>query len=62
MVFNIKPCMCVLSQGNRYDFSLIDRANKAGWDLAVMLLSPRSNNFRGRPSASVALRHRFFNS
>jgi hypothetical protein len=47
-------------QGNRYDFSLLDRSNKAGWDLACKLVAPRNSQFRGRPSTAEALRHRFF--
>jgi len=42
--------------GRSYDFSLLDRQNGAGWDLACKLLAPKSN----RMSVSAALGHRFF--
>ena len=43
-----------------YDFSILDRSNGAGWDLACKLMRRRDSRNRGRLSASQALRHRFF--
>ena len=47
-------------KGSKYDFSLLDRNNGAGWDLAKKLICERDSNFRGRLSAAEALRHRYF--
>ena len=46
--------------GRNYDFSLLDRANGAGWDLAKKLLAKRNSLNRGRMSVGEALRHRYF--
>lgn len=43
-----------------YDFSQLDRNNGAGFDLAAKLLCERNKLYRGRLSASEALRHRYF--
>ena len=43
-----------------YDYSILDRNNGAGWDLACSLMRRRDKSNRGRLSASQALRHRFF--
>lgn len=42
------------------DFSLLDRAGGAGWDLACLLVREKNGINRGRLSASAALRHRYF--
>lgn len=42
------------------DFSLLDRSNGAGWDLACLLVREKNRLNRGRPSATDALRHRYF--
>ena len=42
------------------DFSLLDRNDGAGWDLACKLVRKRGTFNRGRLSAAQALRHRFF--
>lgn len=42
------------------DFSILDRSNGAGWDLACRLVRERDSLFRGRLSAAEALRHRYF--
>lgn len=44
----------------RYDLSLLERNNNAGWDLATKLVCKRNDGLRGRLSCSAALRHRFF--
>lgn len=44
------------------DYSLLDRANGAGWDLACQLLSKRNRLNRGRLTAGQALGHRYFRS
>lgn len=44
----------------RSDFSLLDRNNGAGWDLACRLVRQRDQYFRGRLSVEEALNHRFF--
>ena len=45
----------------RYDYSLLDADDGAGWDLACRLLAPRSGALnRGRLSVGGALRHRYF--
>ncbi len=49
-----------LNTRGRYDFKLLDRNGKAGWDLACRLLRKRTSANRGRLSASQALRHRYF--
>lgn len=46
--------------GRSYDFSLLDRNNGAGWDLAQKLLAQRNQYNRGRLSVEQALRHRYF--
>jgi serine/threonine protein kinase len=46
--------------GRSYDFTLLDRNNGAGWDLAQKLLAPRNQYNRGRLSVEQALRHRYF--
>eukprot|EP00878_Enallax_costatus_P022131 GHUV01023469.1.p1 GENE.GHUV01023469.1~~GHUV01023469.1.p1 ORF type:complete len:376 (+),score=66.76 GHUV01023469.1:362-1489(+) len=46
--------------GRTMDFTLLDRANGAGWDLAKRLLAKRDKFNRGRMSISQALRHRYF--
>ncbi|KAK9802684.1 hypothetical protein WJX73_005630 [Symbiochloris irregularis] len=43
-----------------YDFDLLDRNGKAGWDLARKLLCKRNSLLRGRLSANQALRHPYF--
>ena len=48
------------SPGKNYDFSMLDRANGAGWDLAKKLLAKRDGLNRGRLSVGAALRHRYF--
>ena len=48
------------TRGGKYDFTLLDRNNGAGWDLAKRLVCKRDEWFRGRLSASEALRHRYF--
>ncbi|KAK9821704.1 hypothetical protein WJX74_010685 [Apatococcus lobatus] len=48
------------SSSRTADFSLLDRNNKAGWDLACKLVRQRNQFRRGRLSARQALRHRFF--
>ena len=48
------------ARGARYDFSALDARSGAGWDLASLLLAPRSGPFNGgRMSAEAALGHRF---
>jgi len=42
------------------DFSILDRNNGAGFDLAAKLLCKRNKLYRGRLSASEALRHPYF--
>ncbi|KAK9817239.1 hypothetical protein WJX72_011627 [[Myrmecia] bisecta] len=42
------------------DFTLLDRNNGAGWDLACKLICRRNSLNRGRLSAGDALRHRYF--
>jgi hypothetical protein len=49
-----------LYKGQRYDFSLLDRNNEAGWDLACKLITKRDKYNRGRLSVGQALGHRFF--
>jgi serine/threonine protein kinase len=46
--------------GRSYDFTQLDRAGGAGWDLAKRLLAKRDALNRGRLSVSGALRHRYF--
>ena len=46
--------------GRSYDFTLLDRNNGAGWDLAQKLLAKRNQYNRGRCSVEQALRHRYF--
>lgn len=46
--------------GRQYDFTLLDRNNGAGWDLAQKLLAKRNEYNRGRLSVEQALRHRYF--
>jgi serine/threonine protein kinase len=46
--------------GQRMDFTQLDRQGGAGWDLARRLLAPRDKLNRGRLSCSGALRHRYF--
>lgn len=46
--------------GRGYDFTQLDRAGGAGWDLAQRLLAKRDRFNRGRISLSSALRHRYF--
>eukprot|EP00775_Hariotina_reticulata_P012397 gene12397-12532_t len=46
--------------GRSMDFTLLDRNNGAGWDLAQKLVAPRDKWNRGRISTDAALRHRFF--
>jgi len=48
-------------QGRAFDFSQLDRANGAGWDLAQKLLAKRNSLNRGRMSVEQALRHRYLN-
>jgi len=47
-------------RGSKYDFTLLDRNNKAGWDLALKLICKRDKLNRGRISVDEALRHRYF--
>lgn len=47
-------------RGNKYDFSLLDRSNGAGFDLAKRLICKRDQTFRGRLSTAEALRHPWF--
>ncbi|EFJ45526.1 hypothetical protein VOLCADRAFT_82302 [Volvox carteri f. nagariensis] len=47
-------------RGQKYDFSLLDRNNEAGWDLACKLITKRDQYNRGRLSVGQALSHRFF--
>ncbi|KAG2491716.1 hypothetical protein HYH03_009879 [Edaphochlamys debaryana] len=49
-----------LYKGARYDYTLLDRRDKAGWDLAVRLLAKRDGSNRGRLSVGQALSHRYF--
>ena len=42
------------------DFTLLDRNDGAGWDLACRLVRERGDLNRGRLSASEAMRHRYF--
>lgn len=42
------------------DFTLLDRDDGAGWDLACRLLRERGDWNRGRLSAKEAMRHRYF--
>jgi hypothetical protein len=42
------------------DFSLLDRGDGAGWDLACKLVRERDGLNRGRLGAGQALRHRYF--
>lgn len=42
------------------DFTMLDRNNGAGWDLACRLIRNRNWAYRGRMSVDDALRHRFF--
>ena len=51
---------CRNKYGGRYDFTLLDRRRKAGWDLACKLVCKRNSLNRGRLSVSQALRHRYF--
>lgn len=44
------------------DFTLLDRSNGAGWDLATKLLAKRTALNRGRMSVEQALGHRFMSS
>jgi len=44
------------------DFSLLDRSDGAGFDLAAQMVRNRDSYFRGRISAAEALRHRYFRS
>lgn len=46
--------------GRAMDFTQLDRANGAGWDLAKQLLAKRNGYNRGRLSVAQALRHRYF--
>lgn len=46
--------------GRSMDFTLLDRNNGAGWDLAQKLVAKRDKWNRGRISTDAALRHRFF--
>ena len=46
--------------GQRMDFTQLDRQGGAGWDLARRLLAPRDALNRGRLSVGGALRHRYF--
>jgi len=46
--------------GDDYDFSLLDRREGAGWDLAKKMVRPRNLLQRGRMSAAQAMGHRFF--
>lgn len=48
------------SKARLCDFSLLDRAGGAGWDLACLLVREKNGINRGRLSASAALRHRYF--
>lgn len=48
------------TRGPKYDFSLLDRNQKAGWDLARQLICRRNKFNRGRLTVNGALRHRFF--
>ena len=48
------------SRGSRMNFTLLDRNNKAGWELATKLICRRDKYFRGRLSVSQALVHRYF--
>ena len=52
--------VCRLDTRGKYDFELLDRNGKAGWDLARKLLRKRTSVNRGRLSAGQALRHRYF--
>lgn len=47
-------------RGSKYDFSLLDRSDGAGWDLAKRLICPRDQYYRGRLSVGQALQHRYF--
>jgi hypothetical protein len=46
--------------GQRMDFTQLDRQGGAAWDLARRLLAPRDKLNRGRLSVGGALRHRYF--
>jgi len=48
------------SKSRLMDFTILDKDNGAGWDLACKLLHNRNQNYRGRLSAEEALRHRYF--
>ena len=48
------------NKGSKCDLSLLDRSNKAGWDLVTKLVKKRDKNNRGRLSAKEALSHRYF--
>ena len=45
---------------SNYDFTLLDRRRRAGWDLACKLVRKRNGLMHGRLSVSQALRHRYF--
>lgn len=46
--------------GRSMDFTLLDRAGGAGWDLAQKLLAKRDKFNRGRLGVGEAMRHRYF--
>lgn len=48
------------ARGAKYNFTLLDRAAGAGWDLACKLVRKRDAFQRGRLSVGAALRHRYF--
>ena len=51
---------CRKRQNGRVDLALLDRNNKAGWQLARKLICKRNILNRGRLSVGAALRHRYF--
>ena len=51
---------CRKRQNGRVDLALLDRNNKAGWQLARKLICKRNILNRGRLSAGAALRNRYF--
>ncbi len=44
------------------DFTQLDRAGGAGWDLAKRLVAPRDKLNRGRMGVEQALGHRYLSS
>lgn len=48
------------NQGRSYDFTQLERQNRAGWDLVSRLLAKRDALNRGRMSVGQALGHRYF--